>query len=74
MFSHSKDLIAHAGLEMTVTEVYKKANRMFVKYAEDHAERGPIPACRKPRVLEENTDVERANTSLSMISPGALWP
>jgi CRISPR-associated protein Csx1 len=42
---NQRDLIAHAGLEMTVTEVYKKANRVFVKYVEDDAERGPIPAC-----------------------------
>jgi CRISPR-associated protein Csx1 len=41
---NQRDLIAHAGLEMTVTEVYKKADRVFVKYVEDRAE-GPIPAC-----------------------------
>jgi hypothetical protein len=42
---NQRDLIAHAGLEMTVTEVYKKADRVFVKYVEDRAERGPIPEC-----------------------------
>ena len=41
---NQRDLIAHAGLEMTVTEVYKKADRLFIRYIEDRAE-GPIPAC-----------------------------